>query len=190
MSLILGILDSGGAAAGAGGSYESIATTTVGSGGSATVSFTSIPSTYTHLQVRWLVRSTATGGDNASSLRMKFNDISGTYRSHGLVGTGTSALAGELASSTGEWNYYVIPNNSVTSSIYGAGVIDVLDYANTNKNTVSRLLGGWDSNGGGQVSLQSLLWVDTAAVNRLDFTLATGNFAQYSQFALYGIKGA
>ena len=185
MSPILGIFASQGRVS---NSYESIATTTVGTA-QATISFTSIPSTFKHLQLRWLVRSTATGGDNASSLRMKINSSSGTYRSHGLVGTGTSALAGELSSSTGEWNYYAIPNSSVTASVFGAGVIDVLDYTNTSKNTVSRMLAGWDANGSGQVSLQSHLWVDTAAVTQLDFTLATGNFAVNTSFALYGIKG-
>ena len=171
-------------------SYESIATVTVGSGGSSSISFTSIPSTYKHLQLRWLTRSTATGGDNASSLRMKINSSAGTYNSHGLVGTGTSALAAAFGTnSNGEWNYYAIPNSSVTASVFGAGVIGVLDYTNTSKNTVSRMLAGWDANGSGQVSFQSHLWVDTAAVTQLDFTLATGNFAQYSSFALYGIRG-
>jgi hypothetical protein len=56
MSLILGILDSGVAAST--NSYESIATVTVGSGGASEVEFTSIPSTYTHLQIRALARNT------------------------------------------------------------------------------------------------------------------------------------
>jgi len=170
-------------------SYESIATTTVGSGGSSTVSFTSIPSTYKHLQIRWLARSTATGGDSASSVRMKINSSAGTYKSHGLVGTGASAVAADLSNSTGEFTYYSLPNDSVTASMFGAGVIDVLDYTNTSKNKVTRMLSGFDKNGGGQVSLQSQLWVDTSAITQIDFTLSTGNFTQYSSFALYGIKG-
>jgi hypothetical protein len=182
-------LFAGGSAAVA-NSYESIATVTVGAGASqSTISFTSIPSTYKHLQIRWLSRSTATGGDNASQLRMKLNSNSGTYYSHGLVGTGSSAIAGEFANSNGDWIYYAIPNSSVSASMYGAGVIDILDYANTSKNTVSRMLAGFDKNGGGQVSLQSNLWVNTAAVTQIDFTFVTGSFAEYNQFALYGIKG-
>lgn len=170
-------------------SYESIATATIGSGGQATISFTSIPSTFKQLQVRWLTRSTATGGDSASTMRMKINNSTGTYRSHGLLGTGTAAIAGEIGTSGGDWVYYAVPNSSVSASIFGAGVIDILDYTNTSKNSVSRMLAGFDKNGGGQVGLQSQLWVDTAAITQLDFTLATGNFAEYTSFALYGIKG-
>jgi hypothetical protein len=46
---ILGIIASSKLTAAA-GDFESIATVTVGSGGSAVISFTSIPSTYAHLQ--------------------------------------------------------------------------------------------------------------------------------------------
>jgi hypothetical protein len=166
----------------------SIATVTVGTAQSS-ISFTSIPSTYKHLQIRWLTRSTATGGDSASTLRMKLNSSSGTYRSHGLVGTGSTTAAGDIGTSTGDWVYYAIPNDSVSASMFGAGVIDLLDYANTSKNKVSRMLAGFDKNGGGQVSLQSHLWVDTSAVTQLDFTMATGNFSPNSSFALYGIQG-
>lgn len=187
MPLILGIVASGNYPR-SNPSYESIATVNVSTAQS-TISFTSIPSTFKHLQVRWLARSTATGGDSASTLRMKLNSSAGTYRSHGLLGTGTSAIAGDSATSTGDWIYYAIPNASVTASMFGVGVIDVLDYTNTSKNTVSRMLAGFDKNGGGQVGLQSHLWVDTSAVTQIDFSLGTGNFTQYSSFALYGIKG-
>lgn len=169
------------------GAYDSLATVTL-SATTASITFSGIPSGYKHLQIRWLTRSTATGGDSASTLRMKLNSSSGTYRSHGLVGTGTAAAAGEIGTSTGDWVYYAIPNDSVSASMFGVGVIDLLDYANTSKNKVSRMLAGFDKNGGGQVSLQSHLWVDTSAVTQIDFTLATGSFAQYSSFALYGVK--
>lgn len=172
------------------GSYDALADITVPSGGATSITFAGIPSGYKHLQLRWLVRSTATGGDSASTLRMKLNSSAGTYRSHGLLGIGSNpALAGDNGSnSTGDWIYYAIPNDSVTASMFGVGVIDVLDYTNTSKNTVSRMLAGFDKNGGGQVGLQSHLWVDTSAVTQIDFSLGTGNFAQFSQFALYGVK--
>ena len=186
---ILGIIASSfRSAAGPVGAYDSLATVTVPSGGSASITFTGIPTGYKHLQLRWIARSTATGGDSASTLRMKLNNSSGTYRSHGLVGTGSSASAGDSPTSTGDWIYYAIPNDSVSASMYGVGVIDILDYASTSKNKVSRMLAGFDKNGGGQVSLQSHLWVDTTAITSLEFSLATGNFKEYSQFALYGEK--
>ena len=66
-----------GAAAGGGTSYESIATVTVGAGGSSSISFTSIPSTYKHLQIRAITRDTGTSYIN--NLAGYFNTDS-TYK--------------------------------------------------------------------------------------------------------------
>jgi hypothetical protein len=71
--------------------------------------------------------------------------------------------------------------------MFGALVIDILDYTNTNKNTTIRSLGGYDANGSGYLQLESMLWNNTAAINQI--VLGTGGWAQYSSFALYGIKG-
>ena len=52
-----------------------------------------------------------------------------------------------------------------------------------------RSLEGYDTNGGGKVELRSGLWMSTSAVNQIELTLSSNSFEQYSQFALYGIKG-
>jgi hypothetical protein len=183
MSLILGILDSGGAAAGAGGSYESIATVTVGSGGSATVSFTSIPATYTHLQIRGIAR-TATN----VSLGLQFNSDTGSnYSRHFLNSNGSSVAAGGAANTT---NSYAGTTATATSA-FGANIIDVLDYANTNKYKTTRTLSGGDNNGSGFVQFMSGSWRNTNAVTSIDIFQVDGDtITQYSQFALYGIKGS
>ena len=70
-------------------------------------------------------------------------------------------------------------------------VTDILDYTDTNKLTTVRTLGGYDVNGAGQFGLFSNLWNNTAAVSTITLRIVGGtNFAQYSEFALYGIKGA
>jgi hypothetical protein len=74
------------------------------------------------------------------------------------------------------------------TNMFGAGVIDILDYANTNKYKTSRLLGGEDLNGSGRVYLMSSNWQKTTAITQIDLSFETGNCMQYSQFALYGIK--
>jgi hypothetical protein len=72
--------------------------------------------------------------------------------------------------------------------------MDIFDYTSTSKNTTSRHVWGFDNNGSGRVGIASMLWRNTAAVTsiRLDSTTQGGTslFAQYSSFALYGIKGA
>jgi hypothetical protein len=167
-------------------SYESIATTTVGSNVSE-VTFSSIPSTYTHLQFRLIVRTNRNTAED--SFRLTINDDTNTsnYRAHVIYGDGSSAVAGAITG-VGWAGYY--PTNS-SSSTFGAGVMDFLDYTNTNKAKTMRHFGGYDANGSGYISFSSSLWTSTAAITKIKFTFdSSSSFTQYSQLALYGIKGA
>jgi len=173
-------------------SYESIATVTVGSGGSATVEFTSIPSTYSHLQVRFIGRSNynTTGQDN---LVMKINSDSGSnYAEHYLSGNGSSPDAGSQSSINTLPFRECLVRDGNSASIFSTGIIDFLDYKSTNKNKTVRALFGNDRNGAGYVALGSGLYFATpAAITTITFTVESSrSFVQYSQFALYGIKGA
>ena len=172
------------AAAGGGPSYESIATVTVGSGGQSTISFSSIPATYKHLQVRWIARSAnSSGGD---TLLMSINSGSAD-RTHALIGNG-SATGSEAytLSYFGNMSAGTSPANA-----FGAGVADILDYTDTNKNRVGRSLSGHDNNGsGGEIFMHSWLKASTTAISSITFTIASSaNFDQYSNFALYGVRG-
>jgi len=104
-----------------------------------------------------------------------------------MYGDGSSVVAGSVQ----QW--YVaqgaIPAAGNTSGIFSAGVIDILDYTNTNKNKVVRALSGFDANGSGEIIFDSLLWINTGAINQITMEVFTTNFAQDSQIALYGIKG-
>jgi hypothetical protein len=180
---ILGILAS--SMRGSTNSYESIATTTVGSGGQSTITFSSIPSTYKHLQIRFLTRSAS----SFTQVGMKINsDTGANYAAHQLTGNGSSATAAAGSSVSGPVTVPIrVPD---TASIFGGAVMDVLDYANTSKYKTFRTLSGADLNGSGQIILASTLWMNSNAITQIDFTTSDGfNFAQYSQIALYGIKG-
>lgn len=170
-------------------SYESIATVTVGSGGAANVEFTSIPSGFEHLQIRAIARSTRASVDNVF-VNMQINsDTGANYSYHDLYGDGSTVAAGAITSVT--QNYIQrITASTAAASIFGTFVIDILDYKNTNKYKTLKSLGGFDLNGSGQIYLVSGSWRNTNAITSLKFTSqATGDFAQYSHFALYGIKG-
>lgn len=171
------------------GSYESISTVTVGAGGSASISFTSIPSTYTHLQIRGIARSNRATPADMDSLIIQFNsDTASNYSDHALRGDGSSVSAVANTSSTGMITYR-IANLYVASTLMGAQIIDILDYANTNKYKTVRTLAGVDNNGSGQVALNSGNWRNTAAITSILLKPDAGTlFTQYSQFALYGIK--
>lgn len=168
-------------------SYDSIATTTVGAGGSSTITFSSIPQTYTHLQLRILQRGTGGGTNYTNKLQFNGDTTSANYREHYFYSDGTSALAGTYQ----QWYIAAgaIPAAGNSTGIFGTSVIDILDYANTNKNKVVRALSGFDAIGSGEVIFESLLWINTGAINQITMEIFTTNFAQHSQVALYGIRG-
>jgi hypothetical protein len=185
---ILGIIASGisGHLFAPSGAYESIATVSVGGGGAADVEFTSIPATYTHLQIRGIGAMTASGPDD---LRIRFNaDTGNNYARHYIVGSGSAASA----SGTATTSFGIIGANPLptTANTFGAAIVDILDYANTNKYKTMRALAGYDANGSGYVGLSSALWQNTNAITSIKLYPAASTFPQYSSFALYGIKGA
>ena len=173
--------------------FDSLATVTVGAGGTGTITFSDIPSTYKHLQIRGISKqsATTTGFPNVGAY---FNsDTTYTnYRSHYLNGNGSAVGPGNVQAA----GYYAYSFNTITSysgyaNIFGVMVMDILDYASTNKNKTIRTLGGQDANGSGEVVFTSGLWMNSStAINAVTFTLpGGGNFSQYTQFALFGIKG-
>ena len=177
------------------GSYESIQTYTVGAGGSSSVTFSSIPATYSHLQIRFFAQTNrGTYGSDDIYFRVGNGSIDSgaNYSWHDLYGNGASAASQSLTSQT----KIELDNASGTgvASNFGAGVLDILDYANTNKYKTTRSLHGNDVNGtisgfGGRVALDSGSWRNTAAITTIQFGPVTGtSFNQYSSFALYGIK--
>lgn len=169
-------------------SYESIATVSVGAGGTSTVTFSSIPATYAHLQLRVIARSNNAGNIIYGAASKANNDSGSNYTYHFLYGNGSSAQAIAATSQT-SLNIVTQVGNGFTSNVFAANVIDILDYANTNKYKTFRILSGADGNGSGQIQFNSALWMSTSAINSISFT-GGDTFLQYSHFALYGIKVA
>ena len=172
-------------------SFDSIATTTVGSGGASSVTFSSISSAYTHLQIRAILK-TNENSTGATNIEMRFNsDTAGNYTRHYLRGTGTAASAG---GGGGESQFTVgtaVQGGATLANMFGAMIVDILDYTNTNKYTTVRALSGQDTNTSGTVGiwLQSGVWLNTAAITNISLFSSSSNINQYSSFALYGIKG-
>ena len=169
-------------------SYESIATVTVGSGGSANVEFTGISADYTHLQIRGILRE-STGGYDQLYLQIN-SDTGNNYAKHALYGDGSTVTATGNATQN-HISVAALPGSSQTASVFGGSVIDILDYKNTNKYKTVRSLAGVDANGSGYAWFSSGLWQNTNAITSIKiYSSSAANLAQYSQFALYGIKGA
>ena len=167
--------------------FESIATAT-GTGSSNTITFSSIPSTYQHLQIRSLSKTTTAGTANATYTLQFNSDTGSNYTRHALIGDGATVSASGAASQT---SIRAGGNTEANSTnIFAVSIVDILDYANTNKYKTVRSLFGSDLNGSGEVNFRSGAWMSTSAVTSITLTTSSGNFSTTSTFALYGIKGA
>jgi hypothetical protein len=157
-----------------------IATTTL-SGSTSTLTFSSIPQTFTHLQLRMFAVSAY------NDPRLQFNgDTGSNYSLHQLYGNGSTTSAAGYASLT----YVSAGTNGASSTSYFSPYInDILDYTNTNKNKTVRNISGFDTNGTGNVIMQSSVWLNTAAITSITI-FAASNFASGSTFQLYGITTA
>lgn len=167
------------------GDFQSISTVTVGATANLTVTFSSIPTTYKHLQIRAIALS----GSDGVPVLLRFNSDSGAnYSQHYLAGQG-AIIASGAGTSTSAVTLTGIYARGLNPSYAWAYVIDILDYGDTNKYTTVRALHGADYNGSGEINLTSGNWQNTSAVSTITLSMASSGFNQYSSFALYGIKG-
>ena len=160
-------------------SYYSIATATVTSGGATSITFSSIPQDYTHLQIRgiWQI-----SGDPGLNFYINGDSTHTNYYAHGQFGNATPA--------TGAYsnNPFLLYSNA-SGNYYESFVIDILDYTNTNKYRVSKSVFGESLNGSGGADKMTSLYKSTTAVTSLTIQNEYGITIQpNSQFALYGIK--
>jgi hypothetical protein len=153
------------------------------SGNTAVIEFQNIPQTFTHLQLRLFGRSTTTATNTANFLSLNADSTNTHYDFHYLKGDGSSATSG---GATSDYQLGVTPAASSTANVFGATIVDFLDYTNTNKYKTWRALSGYDANGSGVVGLWSGLWQSTAAITQID--LYSNNLGQYSWGVLYGIQ--
>jgi hypothetical protein len=163
-----------------------IASVSVGAGGASSVALSSIPQTFTHLQVRVFARGTSAGTYDYSYFGLNA-DSANNYARHRIDGDGATASSYAQTVVSGFFGP-TMPYASGGANIFGVGIIDILDYTNTNKYKVVKVLGGTDLNGSGKVQLTSGLWLNTTAVTSVNFGFPA--FAQYSRFDLYGITTA
>jgi hypothetical protein len=183
LNTVLGSFSSGVAASTS--SYESIATAT-GTGSSGTITFSSIPLTYKHLQVRINLVASVAGGN----IQGRFNgDTAANYASHYIRGDGSAAGASGTASLA--FNRLGASYNGVIATYPSVLIIDITDYASTTKTKTLRSFFGTDRNliSSSTIELTSGLWNSTSAISSFEIYLSSGNYTTSSTFALYGIKG-
>lgn len=167
-------------------SYESIATAT-GTGSSGTITFSSIPGTFKHLQIRGIARNASAAVGSSSSIVRLNSDSANNYAYHLLYGNGSTVTASGAANTQA----YIaeIARSGNTNAVLSGIIIDILDYASTSKNKTIRVFNGYDDNGAGFIGVSSGLWMSTSAITSISI-VDSNNLTSTTTFALYGIKEA
>ena len=188
MLIPLGFWAASGAGSGAAtGAYELISTLT-GSGNPTSFTFSSIPSTYKHLQLRVVARnSSGNAGTQQTALRLN-SDSTTSYANHYLWGRSSTVQTGfNNATSIDTYSY---PDNLATANIYATSIIDILDYTASTKNKTVKTMTGTTETSLPTIAFMSGLWPSTAAITSVTWlSLNARTFETATRVSLYGIKG-
>ena len=157
-------------------------TVTVGSGGAATISFTSIPATYTDLLLKLSVRS-----NSASYKEVWINPNSSTANGTARILQGDGSTATSYTATRYQAFGATNPTGS-TASTFSSIDVYIPNYAGSNYKSLSGDGVGENNATAAYAELSASLWSDTSAITSLDIVLASAvSFVQYSTASLYGI---
>jgi hypothetical protein len=162
--------------------YDNIATTTLSSAAS-TITFSSIPSTYTDL--RLVVVNTSSSANNQG---VRFNSDTGTnYSSTIIWGDGSTAQSFRYTSAA--YIHYAADIVVAPETNPAFSTIDIFSYAGaTNKTCL--ITTSLDLNGSGEVVRRVGLWRSTSVIDTITLMRTAGNYSAGSIATLYGIKNA
>jgi hypothetical protein len=170
-----------------------ISSSTVGSGGTSTISFNSIPQTYTDLKIFYSARSNKTSAAYAN-LTIRFNGDSGSNYGFKMVyGTGSNVYSAETIPDTGvQWAY--ITTDGATANTFGNGFWYIPNYTSSNPKSVNGdSVSEHNETGTSIASMRSGRWTGTAAITSISIVVSGTidlTIKENSTFYLYGIKNS
>jgi hypothetical protein len=168
-----------------------IGSVTVGSGGASEITFSSIPSTYTHLSVKLSGRLSQSG--TYDGFNVKFNNTTSNWISWTMSGTGSAVSAGSETTTYGS-RFLGINIDGSTANTFGSIDIFIPNYASSKYKSVSADSVTENNATAAFARFGAAVWSDTAAITSLtlfnqDYTPSNA-FMQYSTAYLYGIKNS
>lgn len=169
--------------------FKKIQTVTVGSGGAASIAFTSIPQTYTDLKVILSTRSTS-GAANARIVRMKLNNLTTSiYSNIAVEGDGSTAYSFSASGTDTAVRIGLTNDSGATASVFSSVEVYIPNYTSSNSKSASADIVTENNATQAYQELNAFLVATSAAITDLTFTPETlaGNFAQYSTATLYGV---
>lgn len=169
--------------------FKKIQTITVGSGGSSTIEFTSIPQTYTDLKIVLSVRFSNAGTD---TLGVQFNSSTSGYSARWVTGNGATASSGSDTSSPLALGYQALGGSDTTASVFGNAEIYIPNYTSSNNKSVTSDTVSENNATTAWQALNAGLWSNTAAITSVTLKpySGAGSFVQYSTATLYGVSNA
>ena len=166
--------------------YNLISTVTVGSGGAASIEFTSIPQTFTDLVLKVSLRSAY--ASIYDSIGVYLNGVQSDRTRRRLAGDGSSA-----SSNTSTYrDMGLINGNTSTANVFGSAELYFPNYTSANFKSISSD-SVWETNGASaDITMYAGLWSSTAPITSIMLDNATSGllYMQYSSASLYGIKNS
>jgi hypothetical protein len=166
--------------------YKLIATNTVGSGGASSITFSSIPATYTDLVLKTSERFNSSGTVNG---KLTFNGTSTGYSERLLYVSGSTPTSASQSTTSFAWAT-VVYGTDAPNDTFNNSEIYIPNYATANYKTILTDSVAEKNDTPANIWLDCGLWSNTAAINSLTMTISSGSYVQYSTFTLYGISNA
>jgi hypothetical protein len=169
--------------------FTKIASVTVGSGGTSSIAFSSIPSTYTDLCVSVSVRTSA--GGTIDNIYIGFNSSSTGYTLRWLGVAATSPVSyTEAAFGSTKIHFGYMPGSTATSNTFGSANVYIPNYAGSVNKSVTADAVNEGNITDSYMGMTAGLWSNTSAITSIQLTTSSGTIAQYSTATLYGIKNS
>jgi hypothetical protein len=163
--------------------YQLINSNTVGSGGTGSITFSSIPATYTDLCLVLSIRTT-NAADN-DTIDLEINGVTTNQSRKRLQGNG-STVASASASSLG----FQVNGDTSTANTFGSAQIYIPNYAGSNNKSLSFENITENNATTAYANLIAGLWSQTTAITSLGIVAIGSTIKQYSTAYLYGIKNS
>lgn len=171
--------------------FTLIASNTLSSSQSS-VTFDSIPQTYTDLVLRFSIRDGYVGGGNPNAFQTSFWTFNGStsgYSRRSLFGNGSSAVSQNGSSQTSlyqQWN----TSDGATANTFSNGEIYIPNYAASIVHPVSNFTAQENNDASAYIVASAHLWNTASAITQIVVTNGAGQLVAGSSFYLYGIKNS
>lgn len=167
--------------------YKLIASSTVGAGGATSITFSSIPNTYTDFKVVFSLR------DNTASTPVNnvFTTINGTstgYSERVLFSDGSVVSSGNRSSTNIAYLYS--DSSTATSNTFSSGEIYIPNYTSSNNKSMSIDSASENNATTAYTAITAALWSNSSAITSITLSTGGSNYVQYSSAYLYGIKNS